>query len=384
MKKFFIILTISLIFTTLILFSACMLFNMEPEPTETYSHDSENTWSIESYLQGQVTAIAPYDTGRLGGGVIVVDTFNSGSEDHSQMLVFDLGTKEHKNTFGSSDIQGVVRDITIAPSSTRLGGGVIVVDTFNSGTNDEEGQILEFGFASSFEDTPSTVSTINAGTAELGRLSGIRTTRGQASKADVDNLVLVVDSDNNKIEIIDVTTQEVYLTWESGVINIDYQGSTYSLTVPDEYHFNAPEGIALSPNFNFDPNALNGYVYIVDSGNNRVVRININLATVGVAVSQSSTELMMKVIGDGEGSENAKFKSPKGIDNDADGNIYVADSGNHRIQKFDEDGEFLSAFGTYGSGDGQLDTPTDVTVVGSTVFVTDSGNDRVVAFSLDQ
>ena len=34
--------------------------------------------------------------------------------------------------------------------------------------------------------------------------------------------------------------------------------------------------------------------------------------------------------------------------------MYIADTNNHRIQKFDQNGNFLMKFGTRGSGDGQL------------------------------
>lgn len=45
------------------------------------------------------------------------------------------------------------------------------------------------------------------------------------------------------------------------------------------------------------------------------------------------------------------------------GNIYVADSGNNRIQKFDSNGAFLVKWGSFGTGDGQFDTPCDDTLL---------------------
>jgi DNA-binding beta-propeller fold protein YncE len=44
------------------------------------------------------------------------------------------------------------------------------------------------------------------------------------------------------------------------------------------------------------------------------------------------------------GSEPGQFKSPLGVAADAAGNIYVADRGNHRIQKFSADGQFTAAW----------------------------------------
>mgnify|MGYP003336132246 CR=1 FL=1 len=65
---------------------------------------------------------------------------------------------------------------------------------------------------------------------------------------------------------------------------------------------------------------------------------------------------------------------------DADGNLYVADTGNNRIQKFDRTGKFLVKFGTSGSGDGQLFRPGAVAAVNRSVYVADTGNARVQRF----
>jgi DNA-binding beta-propeller fold protein YncE len=66
---------------------------------------------------------------------------------------------------------------------------------------------------------------------------------------------------------------------------------------------------------------------------------------------------------------------------DQDGNIYVPDIFNHRIQKFDKDGNFLVAWGTEGVGDGQFDKPFAVTVddLGK-IYVADTHNHRIQVF----
>src|SRR4030043_386743 len=61
-------------------------------------------------------------------------------------------------------------------------------------------------------------------------------------------------------------------------------------------------------------------------------------------------------IGDGQ------FDHPYDVTIDAAGNVYVADAGNHRIQKFSSKGGFLQTWGSYGVGDGQFKYPYDVTV----------------------
>lgn len=68
---------------------------------------------------------------------------------------------------------------------------------------------------------------------------------------------------------------------------------------------------------------------------------------------------------------------------DSAGNVFVADYGNNRAQKFAGDGLFLSAWGTAGTGAGQFTNPIGITV-GSlgTAYVVDNGNSRVEAFAL--
>ena len=49
------------------------------------------------------------------------------------------------------------------------------------------------------------------------------------------------------------------------------------------------------------------------------------------------------------GAGDGQFSGPHGIVVDADGNVYVVDTGNHRVQKFTSDGEFLLKWGTLGA-----------------------------------
>jgi len=64
--------------------------------------------------------------------------------------------------------------------------------------------------------------------------------------------------------------------------------------------------------------------------------------------------------------------------------ILVADSGNHRVQAFDVGGNFISAYGSPGSGPGQFNDPQGLTVDDSDVIiVADSGNNRLQVLSFD-
>jgi DNA-binding beta-propeller fold protein YncE len=62
--------------------------------------------------------------------------------------------------------------------------------------------------------------------------------------------------------------------------------------------------------------------------------------------------------------------------------VYVCDQGNNRINIYDWLGNFISSFGSFGTGNGQFNAPYDVTTDGTNVFVTDAGNNRVQIFDM--
>ncbi len=80
------------------------------------------------------------------------------------------------------------------------------------------------------------------------------------------------------------------------------------------------------------------------------------------------------------GSNNGEFHGPEGVSLDSRGNIYIVDSGNHRIQKCDKDGNYILKFGEKGEYNGHLKTPSSIVVSDDTVYITDTGNQRVVSF----
>jgi len=82
------------------------------------------------------------------------------------------------------------------------------------------------------------------------------------------------------------------------------------------------------------------------------------------------------------GSGNGQFNAPVGVALDSNGNVYVADSGNNRIQVFNSTGTYITQWGSAGSGNGQFNAPVGIAVDNSgNVYVTDSGNCRVQEFN---
>lgn len=75
---------------------------------------------------------------------------------------------------------------------------------------------------------------------------------------------------------------------------------------------------------------------------------------------------------------------PRVGNSDSCGRFLVADSGSHRVQAFDDAGQFVSEFGTYGGGDGQFNGPQGLVVDRQgRVIVVDQGNNRLEVLSFD-
>jgi len=84
------------------------------------------------------------------------------------------------------------------------------------------------------------------------------------------------------------------------------------------------------------------------------------------------------------GSADGQFYFPQGVAVDADGNVYVVDTANYRIQKFTSGGAYLTQWGTPGAGDGQFLYVNDIAVDASgNVYVADAQNGRIQKFTSD-
>jgi DNA-binding beta-propeller fold protein YncE len=117
-----------------------------------------------------------------------------------------------------------------------------------------------------------------------------------------------------------------------------------------------------------------GNVYVADSYNHRV------------QVFDAQGRFLRKWGFQGAGP--GQFQEPWGVAVDEDGHVYVADTWNHRVQKFDASGQFLRQWGYFGDSAGALgDTdmmygPRDVAVdAAGNVLVSDTGNKRVLSFT---
>lgn len=109
-----------------------------------------------------------------------------------------------------------------------------------------------------------------------------------------------------------------------------------------------------------------GHVYVSDYGNHRVQKFRVQGAGAAAQVQHVATW-------GGQGAGHGQFNGPYGLTLDPAGNVWVADTHNHRLQKFDASGNFLAAIGAEGTGNGQFITPMWVTFeAGGAYYVTET------------
>jgi DNA-binding beta-propeller fold protein YncE len=110
-------------------------------------------------------------------------------------------------------------------------------------------------------------------------------------------------------------------------------------------------------------------LYVTDSKANRI------------AVYETTTARMTASFGEA-GAGEGEFNHPGAIATDRDGNLYVVDAINARIQILSPDGEFLEQLGSLGTAPGQFIRPKDIAIdAKGRVYVTDGAFNNVQIFN---
>lgn len=196
--------------------------------------------------------------------------------------------------------------------------------------------------------------------------------------------LFVVDTYNNRIQMFQLTNPCPSNT-KQVVIGVCFTTKWGSYGTGNG-QFKLPQGIGVD---------YTGNVFVGDSGNDRVQMFKLaNPCPAGTV--QIVSEVCFVTSWGGFGIGKGYFNDPRGIAADYSGYVYVADTNNERIQKFQITDPcpigsqlvvpgvcFVKEWGSHGLGFGQFDNPYGVAVdFNSSVFVTDTFHPRIEMFQL--
>lgn len=215
---------------------------------------------------------------------------------------------------------------------------------------------------------PGIISTVAGSTAGYVEGSFAKFNRPLGICSGASGIFYVADADNHRIRKIAVNGSV------STVAGIGVAGSFTATTVGTSASLNTPKDVA------FDPA---GYLYILDSGNHCIRRLN---TSTGMISTYAGVPTQAGFLGDGAIASAAKFSNPSGLDLDLEGDLFIADTGNNRIRKVEAVTLATSTFvgGGAALGDNgpassaKLVAPLDVCVdIKGNAYVADSGQFRV-------
>jgi uncharacterized protein (TIGR03437 family) len=200
-----------------------------------------------------------------------------------------------------------------------------------------------------------------------------------ASKAQIFNPAGIIADNSGNVFFSDTRNQVVRKINSSGTITAyagdANQGAGFSGDTGSAKNsrLNTPAGLALDSG---------GNLYIADAANNKIRKV-----TTGDVITSFAGNITPDFAGDGGPAINAELNNPEGVAVDAIGNVYIADTFNHRIRLVTLDGNIRTVAGNGKpgfAGDGgqatnaQLNHPEGVAVdAAGNIYIADSFNQRV-------
>ena len=178
-------------------------------------------------------------------------------------------------------------------------------------------------------------------------------------------LDISVDDANNRVYVAEEFNNRVTVFDKDGNLITTVQGGNGDFVEP----LNRPNGVAVAPN---------GNLYVADTWNYLIREFapDGSLITRWGQPNQAGAEAQTEPV-DG-------FWGPRDVAVDAQGHVYVSDTGNKRVRVYDANGQFLYDIGSAGSGLGQLDEPSGLAIDNDNnrLYVADTWNRRVSVFDL--
>ena len=176
---------------------------------------------------------------------------------------------------------------------------------------------------------------------------------------DKEGNLYIADRNNHRVRKVNA---EGIITTIAGMADEGFSGDEGPAT---SAQLDSPSGVAVDEG---------GYIFIADTGNNRIRQIDPDGLITTLAGGED---------GDDGSDTGGQLAAPRDVALDSDGNLYVTDSGNHQIHAISDTGMATRVAGIEGLGDGgpateaRLLEPTGLALVDGTIYITDTGNNRI-------
>jgi len=197
--------------------------------------------------------------------------------------------------------------------------------------------VTEWGNNKVRKITPEGVVTTIAGTGVAGHRDG------PVAVAQLNQPFGVCVADDGTIYIGDFGSNSIRKISTSGSVSTvaGGGGTGYQDGAASSAKFYSPRGV--------DIDNTQNCIYVGDSWNHRVRKIDLNTNQVSTYAGGGSTGLNAGGFFDAQG-DDARFQTPCGIRLDSAGNVYVADAYTHRIRKVDADRNVTTIAGSGSNG----------------------------------
>ena len=173
----------------------------------------------------------------------------------------------------------------------------------------------------------------NGYTGDNGPAVEARLDRPRGVFADGSENIYIADTENNVVRKVDATAREITTVVGSGARGYsgdDGLATQAKLDKPGEVFVDTLENI-----------------YIADTDNHRIRKVDGETGIITTVAGNGSGDYS----GDGGQATLASLKKPGGVFVDSFGNIYIADTDNHRIRKVDGETGIITTVAGNGSGD---------------------------------